>query len=179
MEIAEEKTKRKKKKIGKIVAIVFFVIVAILVMAVWFGLSTLDDVDSNASGTDIDFTSSTWVSKAEGAAKKYINDIYNKGAAFTYDATQERGWFVELEYDYSIDDYYKSNDFTYGYYVCEGAIQYDVPGDGSSKLCPVNYTATVFATDNANDYRFTLRTITLTYDGVEIDNYKNSDFFTQ
>lgn len=174
--IVPEKPKKKK---GKGCLIVVLAIVAILVIAIVGALSTIEDVEPNVSGSDIDFSSSSWLSKAKDAAKEYMNKQYGSGGDLLYDAAHERVWFVELEYDYSKDDYYESDDFTYGYYVCEGVIKYDVPSDGSSKLYPVNYTTTVFITDNANGYRFSLRTITLTFNGVEIENLKNMKFFTE
>ena len=86
---------------------------------------------------------------------------------------------MDVEYDYGQDDFYEADDFTHGYYVCEGAFQYDIPGDGKTDTVPVNYTTSVFVTDNANGYRWSLRSITLTYDGVEIDSYKNAKFFSE
>lgn len=175
----DQTAKPKKKKGCLIVAIVFLAIVAVLVVAIVGALSTIDDVEPNISESDIDFSKANWVSQAEDAAKGYMNEIYGGGSDLLYDAAHERAWFVDLEYDYSADDYYESDDFTHGYYVCEGVIKYDVPGDGSSELFPVNYTTTVFVTDNANGYRFSLRTITLTFDGVEIDSFKNAKFFSE
>lgn len=171
--------KPKKKKGCLIVAIVLFAIVAVLAIAIGGALSTIEDVEPIISESDIDFSKSVWVEKAEESAKGYMNEIYGGGSDLLYDAAHERAWFVDVEYDYSADDYYESDDFTHGYYVCEGVIKYDIPGDGSSELFPVNYTTSVFVTDNANGYRFSLRTITLTFDGVEIDSYKNAKFFSE
>jgi len=179
MNTMTQTTKPKKKKGCMIVTIVFFAIVAILAIAIIGGLSTIDDIEPNISESDIDFSTSNWVSKATDSAKEYMNEIYGGGSELLYDLANERAWFVDFEYDYSSDDYYESDDFTHGYYVCEGVIKYDIPGDGSSELFPINYTTTVFVTDNANGYRFSLRTITLMFDGVEIDSFKNAEFFSE
>lgn len=178
--IGMQQTPKPKKNNGCLIAaIALFTLVIIVVVAIVAALSTVDYENLSVDESDIDFSNTIWVSKAEDAAKNYMNERYGGGSDLLYDAVHERAWFVEFEYDYSADEVYKSNDFVHGYYVCEGVIKYDIPGDGSTELYPVNYTTTVYVTDNANDYRFCLRTITLTFDGIEIESYQNPEFFTQ
>ena len=170
-----------KKKRGKtIILIILIFIVGVFVIAGIKGFHEAKNLDDNNAPTIThDFTDSQWVNQAAGVAKEYLNQQFNSGNALTYHPTKERAWFVDVEYDYGQDDYYLSNDFTYGYYVCEGAFDYDIPGDGKSEAYAVNYTTTVFVTDNANDYRWCLRDITLSFDGVEIVTYKNKKFFSE
>lgn len=181
-----------KSKIGKIILIIFLSIVAIIVGFMVIGMLAMGDVDTDSEEykqayeaalqsqeDNADYSDSSWISKAQDSAKNYMNEMYNGGSSLLYDWKEERAWFVEAEYDYSQDETYKSNDFTHGYYVCEGAFDYDIPGDGKTEKYPVKYKTSVFVTDNANDYRFVLRSVTLEYDGVEIDYQKNYDFFTK
>lgn len=172
---------RKKKKGLKIVLIILLAIIAIPAITIAIVLSTVDDtkVDPSEIEGNIDFNSQNWIDAADDAAKDYLNQYYNGGNSLSYDLKYERTWFVDVEYDYGQDDFYEADDFTHGYYVCEGAFRYDIPGDGKNETVPVNYTTSVFVTDNANGYRWSLRSITLTYDGVEIDSYKNAKFFSE
>lgn len=181
-----------KSKIGKIVLIVFLSIVAIFIGLMVIGMLAMGDVDTDSEEykqayeaalqdqeDNADYSDSSWTSKAQESAKKYMNEMYNNGSELLYNLAEERAWFVDVEYDYSQDEAYKSNDFTHGYYVCEGVFDYDIPEDGKTESYPVKYKTSVFITDNANDYRFVLRSISLEYDGIEIDYQKNYDFFTK
>lgn len=172
---------RKKKKGLKIFLIILLIIIAVPVITVVIVLNSVGDaeIDPQMIEDNIDFSNSKWIDSAESSAKDYMNQYYNNGDKLPYDWKYERAWFVDAEYDYGQDDSYESNDFTHGYYVCEGAFNYDIPGDGKAEPVLVNYTTSVFVTDNANGYRWSLRSITLTYDGVEIDSYKNAKFFSE
>lgn len=183
--ITDERPKKKNRgKIAILIILIFFVGVFIIA-----GIQGFKEAEKLKTGETpplteqvaetTDLNNSEWVNQAANAAKEYLNQYYNNGETLTYHPTQERAWFVDLEYDYGQDDYYLSDDFTYGYYVCEGAFDYDIPGDGKAEAYMVNYTTTVFITDNANGYRWSLRTITLTYDGMEIDTYKSEKFFSE
>ena len=170
--------KKPKKKKSLIISIALFVIVVIF--AVWMN-NLINSAGDAPSGPDdhTTFNSDTYLESVTDVAKETVNDYYGNGGELLFSAADERTWFVEFEYDFGQDDVYKSNDYVYGYYVCEGGFKYDIPGDGSSDLETVNYTATIWVTDNANDYRFVTRTLTLTYDGIDFDYRKNMDFFTE
>lgn len=181
MDNLKESKPRKKGKVGKIILIVLLVFVALIAIIIVAALNSVETTapDPQAIEDNIDFTSSNWTSAGQKAAKDYLNQYYNGGEALSYDWKYDSVRFVDVEYDYGEDDTYEATDFTYGYYVCEGAFNYDIPGDRKSETVLVSYTTSVFVTDNANDYRFSLRSITLTFDGVEIDSYKNAKFFSE
>ena len=181
MDNLKESKPRKKGKVGKIILIVLLVFVALIAIIIVAALNSVETTapDPQAIEDNIDFTSSNWTSAGQKAAKDYLNQYYNGGEALSYDWKYDSVRFVDVDYDYGEDDTYEATDFTYGYYVCEGAFNYDIPGDRKSETVLVSYTTSVFVTDNANDYRFSLRSITLTFDGVEIDSYKNAKFFSE
>ena len=182
--ITDERPKKKKRG-KKAILIILAILVFLVVIFFFIGKQGVQEASGETPPLSEqvegipDFNDSKWVSQAASSAKDYLNQYYNNGEALTYHPTQERAWFVDFEYDYGQDDYYLSDDFVYGYYVCEGAFDYDIPGDGKAETHAVNYSTTVFVTDNANGYRWSLRTITLTFDGVEIDTYKSEKFFSE
>lgn len=170
-----EKAPKKKGMAGKVFLIIFLFLIAGFAVLV----TQYPNAGSEDAGENIDFASSKWVGNAQTVAKEYLNQRYNSGQALSYHLADERAWFVDFEYDYGQDDTYTSDDHVFGYYVCEGSFDYDVPGDGKTDPYKVNYSATVFVTDKANDYRWAWRTMTITYDGTEIDSVRNDKFFSE
>ena len=172
------KAPKKKGRAGKVFLIIFLCLIAGFALLIT-QIQNNGSTGSEDAGGNIDFNSSKWVGNAQTADKEYLNQHYNSGQALSYHLADERAWFVDYEYDYGQDDTYTSDDHVFGYYVCEGSFDYDIPSDGKTDPYKVNYSATVFVTDNANDYRWSWRTMTITYDGTEIDSIRNGKFFTE
>lgn len=183
MEKQEQRPKKKKGvKIALIVILIFFGIMIAGAISVMVngepGAGSIPPVGpTSQSESDIDFNSSAWITNAKEMARDYLRQ-YCKTDYLDFALLDERAWFVEFEYNYGEDDSYTGTKNVYGYYVSEGGFDYDIPGDGKDKV-PIDYSVTVFVTDNADGYRWDWRTIVLTYDGVEIENLKNPDYFSE